>query len=129
MSPSPQPMSTRVLIVDDNAMNLELASFLLEAAGCDVHGAHDVPSARQVLHRHAPDLVLLDIQLPGVDGLSFVSELKADERWQALPVVAFTAYAMKGDEQKMRAAGCDGYIAKPIDVGQFARQVLNFLPG
>lgn len=128
MSPSPQPMSTRVLIVDDNAINLELASFLLEAAGCDVQSAHDVPAARLALRQQVPDLVLLDIQLPGEDGLSFVSELKANERWQALPVVAFTAYAMKGDEQKMRAAGCDGYIAKPIDVSQFARQVLNFLP-
>lgn len=121
--------TTRVLIVDDNAINLELASFLLEAAGCEVRGAHDVPAARQALHSQLPDLVLLDIQLPGVDGLSFVTELKADERWQTLPVVAFTAYAMKGDEQKMRAAGCDGYIAKPIDVSQFARQVLNFLRG
>lgn len=86
-------------------------------------------SAQQALHDESPDVLLLDIQLPGVDGLSFVVELKADARWQAVPVVAFTAYAMKGDEQKMRTAGCDGYIGKPIDVSQFAQQVLGFLPG
>jgi CheY-like chemotaxis protein len=117
----------RVLIVDDNALNVELVSFLLGAAGCEVAAAADAAVAAAQIPLFRPDLVLMDIQLPGIDGLTFTRRLKADPATRHLVIVAFTAYAMKGDEERMRAAGCDGYLSKPIDVGTFASQVLSHL--
>jgi CheY-like chemotaxis protein len=113
----------RVLVVDDNALNLELASFVLDADGIEVAGAADAEQAQALLAAFDPQLVLMDVQLPGMDGLSLTRRLKADPATCHVKVVAFTAYAMKGDEDKMRAAGCDGYLAKPIDVARFAAQV------
>jgi two-component system cell cycle response regulator DivK len=113
----------RVLVVDDNPLNLELVSFVLGAEGMEVVEAVDAEQAQAKLTGFKPDLVLMDVQLPGLDGLALTRLLKADQATRHMKVVAFTAYAMKGDEGKMRAAGCDGYLAKPIDVATFAEQV------
>ena len=119
----------RVLIVDDNELNLELASFLLTTNGLNVATAHDAVSAQDQVATFRPDLVLMDIQLPQVDGLEITRRLRADPATQGLIIIAFTAYSMKGDEAKMLAAGCDGYISKPIDVANFAAHVRAHLPG
>ena len=118
----------RVLIVDDNPMNVELVTFLLGAAGFAVASAADAGSAVLQVTAFRPDLILMDIQMPGVDGLELTRRLKADPTAQQIVVVALTAYAMKGVEARMRAAGCDGYIAKPIDVASFAAEVRSQLP-
>jgi two-component system cell cycle response regulator DivK len=113
----------RVLIVDDNALNVELAAFVLEAAGFAVDTVTEAGHVPARIATVRPDVILMDIQLPGVDGLELTRRLKADAGTRGIAIVAFTAFAMKGDEAKMRAAGCDAYIAKPIDVATFARQV------
>ncbi len=110
----------RVLIVEDNRQNLELAQFLLEEAGMRVRSAVDARGARAELERELPDLVLMDMQLPGTDGLELVAELRQDPRLRHLPIVALTAHALRGDRERFLAGGCDGYIAKPIDVSTFA---------
>jgi CheY-like chemotaxis protein len=120
-------MSGRIMVVDDNPLNVELVCYLLDAAGfsCDV-----VYDAEQCLDRVAawqPDLILMDIQMPRVDGLELTRRLKADPQSRDIVVVAFTAYAMKGDEEKMRAAGCDGYLSKPINVASFSEQIRSYL--
>jgi two-component system, cell cycle response regulator DivK len=109
----------RVLIVDDNVMNIELVSFLLEAASIEVDTAVDASAALLRIPAFKPDLILMDIQMPGMDGLALTRLLKADAATAHVVIVAFTAYAMKGDEARMREAGCDGYIAKPIEVASF----------
>ena len=119
--------SPRVLIVDDNALNLELARAVLQAAGLAVDCAADANQAVDQITAFEPDLILMDIQMPGMDGLELMRRLKASPLTQRIVVVAFTAYAMNGDQAKMREAGCDGYIAKPIDVATFPGTVLSFL--
>ena len=121
--------SPRVLIVDDNELNLELASFLLQSNGLLVATAADGMNALAQVAAFGPDLVLMDIQLPLLDGLEVTRRLRADPATRGLVIVAFTAYAMKGDEARMRASGCDGYISKPIDVAVFASQVRAYLSG
>lgn len=116
-----------VLIVEDNRQNLELVQFLLEEAGLAVRCAMDARQAREELARELPDLVLMDMQLPGVDGLELVAELRREARYQRLPIVALTAHALRGDRERFLAGGCDGYIAKPIDVATFADQVAGLL--
>ena len=118
----------RVLVVDDNAISLELARFVLEAGGFDVDTAIDADTARAAIGRRLPDVVLMDIQLPGVDGLHVVRELKADPLTRGIAVAAFTAYAMRGDEERFRAAGCDAHLVKPIDVATFAASVRALMP-
>ena len=118
----------RVLIVDDNPMNLELTMFLLGAAGFALDSATDAVGAAVQIMVSRPDLILMDIQLPIMDGLAFTQQLKADPKTQQIVVVAFTSYAMRGDEARMRAAGCDGYIAKPIDIASFAAKVRSYIP-
>ncbi len=118
----------RVLVVDDNPLNVELALAVLAADGMQVETALDATEAAQRLAEFKPDLVLMDIQLPGVDGLTLTRQIKADPASRHVVVLAFTAYAMKGDEAKMLAAGCDGYLSKPIDVASFAAQVRSWLP-
>jgi len=113
----------RVLVVDDNPINIDLVTYLLGCAGFIVDSALNVKQASLRIAACRPDVVLLDIQLPEVDGLALARQLKADPSTAGLPIIAFTAYAMKGDEEKMRAAGCDGYLAKPIDVATFAQSV------
>ncbi|MDO9002429.1 MAG: response regulator [Aquabacterium sp.] len=111
--------SPRVLIVDDNALNLELARAVLQAAEITVDCAADANEAVDQITVFEPDLILMDIQMPGMDGLELTRRLKAASQTQGIVVVAFTAYAMSGDRARMREAGCDGYIAKPIDVATF----------
>lgn len=106
----------RILIVDDNAANLKLARILLQGAGYEVRTASDAEEAMRVLAAFGPRLILMDIQLPGVDGLELTRRLKASPATSDIVVLALTAYAMKGDEEKARRAGCDGYVAKPVDV-------------
>ena len=118
---------TRALVVDDNAMNVELVTFVLEADGFVVEAAADAGLAAARLDAFRPDMILMDIQMPGMDGLTFTRVLKADAATRHIVVVALTAYAMKGDEAKARAAGCDGYLSKPIDVRSFAARVRSFI--
>jgi two-component system cell cycle response regulator DivK len=116
-----------ILIVDDNATNLKLARILLQGAGYEVRTAADAEDALRLLATFRPRLILMDIQLPGMDGLELTRQLKADLATRDIVILALTAYAMKGDEEKARAAGCDGYITKPIDIdalpGVIARHV------
>jgi CheY-like chemotaxis protein len=107
--------SERILVVDDNAANLRLLAFLLEKKGYAVKTADDAPSALAVLQEWSPRLILLDLQLPGMGGLELASKLKADPATRAILILAVTAFAMKGDEERALAAGCDGYVTKPID--------------
>jgi CheY-like chemotaxis protein len=116
-----------VLVVDDNPTNLKLAAQVLELEGYDVLHAEDANQALTALQRHRPDLILMDIALPGMDGLELTKQLKAAPATAAIPVVALSAFAMKGDEAKALTAGCDGYITKPINTRTFAAQVQAFL--
>jgi CheY-like chemotaxis protein len=123
-------MAARILIVDDNATNLKLALHVLESAGFVVEGAADAEQAQEMLVHMLPDLILMDIALPGMDGLTLTRKLKADPRLKDVPVVALTAFAMKGDDRKALDAGCDGYITKPIDTRDLPQQVQAYLrPG
>jgi two-component system, cell cycle response regulator DivK len=108
-----------VLIVEDNAANMALATFLLRSAGHSVLTAIDAEAALTVARREQPQLILMDIQLPGMDGLTATVLLKGDDLTRGIPVIALTALAMKGDEERIRAAGCDGYIAKPLAYEDF----------
>lgn len=113
----------KILLVEDNAANLALSVFLLRSAG---HAVVSTPSAEAVLtlaRQEAPQLILMDIQLPGMDGLEATALLKQDGTTRSIPVIALTALAMKGDEERIRAAGCDGYIAKPIRYKEFLATV------
>jgi CheY-like chemotaxis protein len=121
-------MRGHILIVDDNPIDLKLASELLEIQGFHVDGAADAEEAQRILLDRVPDLIVTDIALPGMDGLTFTRRLKADERLKHVPVVALTAFALKGDEERAAAAGCRGYIVKPIDIRQFAGQISKMLP-
>lgn len=104
-----------ILIVDDNPINLKVIRLMLEAEGYDVRTAVDAEEVLALLQSFRPRLILMDIQLPGMDGLELTQRLKADPSMCGTTILAITAYAMKGDEQKALAAGCDGYVAKPID--------------
>ncbi|TAK21549.1 MAG: response regulator [Chloroflexota bacterium] len=113
-----------ILVVDDQAVNLELARVLLTIAGYGVRTATDAEQAlRALAEGYRPRLILMDVQLPGMDGLELTRRLKADPVMDGTRIVALTAYAMTGDEARVLAAGCDGYIAKPIDTRTFAGQV------
>ncbi|TMQ04414.1 MAG: response regulator [Deltaproteobacteria bacterium] len=105
----------RILIVDDNATNLKLVAYLMKANGYTVETALDAESAILAIRDNHPDVILMDIQLPGIDGLELTRRLKADPATRDIVIVAVTAYAMKGDQAKALAAGCDDYITKPID--------------
>jgi len=104
----------KILVVEDNPANLRLAEFVLRKAGHEVLKASDAPSGIELAQRERPALVLMDIQLPGMDGLAATRVLKSDPALRDIRVLALTAFAMKGDEEKMIAAGCDGYLAKPF---------------
>ena len=109
----------KVLIIEDNPTNMTLAVFLLQSVGHTVLSAMDAEGGLMLAREEQPDLILMDIQLPGMDGLEATTLLKRDETTRAIPVIALTALAMKGDEQRIRAAGCDGYIAKPMRYQEF----------
>jgi CheY-like chemotaxis protein len=120
-------MRSRILVVDDNPTNLKLVCDILEFDGYGLEQALDAEEALIKTISTLPDLVLMDIGLPGMDGLELTRLLKADERTKHIPVVALTAFAMKGDDQKAFDAGCNGYITKPIDTRQLLEQVASFL--
>ncbi len=104
----------RVLIIEDNAANMKLATLLLRKAGHDVLFAVDAEAGLGIAHDEAPDLILMDVQLPGMDGLAATGLLKGDPKTSMIPIIALTAMAMKHDEEKSQVAGCDAYIAKPL---------------
>lgn len=120
-------MNANILIVDDNLTNLKLASEVLRLEGHQALRAIDAGQALQILEDLVPDLILMDIAMPGMDGLTLTRQLKATARLQRVPIVALSAFAMKGDEELALAAGCDGYITKPIDTRRFPAQVLAYL--
>lgn len=116
----------KILLVEDNAANMTLATFLLQSAGYEVIAAHDAETGVSLARAQNPALILMDIQLPGMDGLQATAQLRADESTRDIPVVALTALAMKGDEERIRAAGCNGYIAKPLDYKSFLTTVAGY---
>jgi two-component system cell cycle response regulator DivK len=116
-----------ILIVDDNPLNLKLAQVILSAAGYDVRTAGDAEDALNILTSFSPRLILMDVQLPGMDGLDLTRQLKADPTRRGIVIIAVTSYAMKGDHEKALAAGCDDYMSKPIDVQGLARVVAQHL--
>ena len=116
-----------VLIVEDNADNLKLATFLLQSAGHTVISASNAEAGLALARSDHPDIILMDIQLPGMDGLEATGLLKKDEQTRSIPVIALTALAMKGDEERIRAAGCDGYIGKPMRYKEFLAAVTAHL--
>jgi len=113
----------RILVVDDNPTNLKLACDILDWSGYHVARAEDAEQALKLIEAAPPDLILMDIGLPGMDGLTLTRKLKAAEATEHIRIIALTAFAMKGDEQKVLEAGCDGYISKPIDTRTLAAQV------
>jgi CheY-like chemotaxis protein len=117
----------RILVVDDNPTNLKLACNVLELSGYAVQGAYDADEALRAIGRTNPEMILMDIGLPGMDGLTLTRKLKEEAKTQHILVVALTAFAMKGDEERMLAAGCDGYISKPINTRTLAAQVAGYL--
>jgi CheY-like chemotaxis protein len=120
-------MTATILIVDDNATNLKLATEVLAFEGHHVAQAADAGEALQVLSGLRPDLILMDIAMPGMDGLELTRRLKATPEFADTPIVALSAFAMKGDREKALEAGCDGYITKPIDTRRFPEQVAAFM--
>jgi two-component system cell cycle response regulator DivK len=117
----------KILVVEDNSANMALSTFLLQRAGHTVLAATDAETGLTLAHAEHPALILMDIQLPGMDGLEAIVLLKRDDATRAIPVIALTALAMKGDEERIRAAGCEGYIAKPIRYQEFLATVAMHL--
>ena len=118
-----------ILVIEDNALNMKLVTSLLGIGKYRVLTAEDAESGMQVARENHPDLILMDIQLPGMDGLTATKLLKADQNLSAIPIVALTSHAMEGDDKKALDAGCDGYIAKPIDTKSFLATIGQFLKG
>jgi CheY-like chemotaxis protein len=119
----------RILVVEDNPLNLKLAAVLLRTAGHEVVPAFDAEEAEEALARAVPDLILMDLGLPGKDGYSLTRELRQRPATAEVPILAVTSFAMKGDEEKALEAGCTGYLAKPIDGPTFLRRVQQLLAG
>jgi two-component system cell cycle response regulator DivK len=117
----------KVLIVEDNPANMTLAVFLLQSVGHTVLSATDAEAGLTMARDEQPNLILMDIQLPGMDGLEAIALLKRADATRAIPVIALTALAMKGDEERIRAAGCDGYIAKPMRYREFLETIASQL--
>ena len=120
-------MGKTVLIVEDNALNMKLFQDLLEAHDINTLETTDGRNVLDLARKHKPDLILMDIQLPEVSGLEVTQWLKDDEELKDIPVIAVTAFAMKGDEQKIREGGCEDYISKPISVGTFMETINSYL--
>ncbi len=120
-------MPKKVLIVEDNELNMKLFHDLLDAHGYETLQTRDGMEALSLARQHRPDLILMDIQLPEVSGLEVTKWIKEDENLSSIPVIAVTAFAMKGDEEKIRDGGCEAYIAKPISVNTFIETVKKFL--
>jgi CheY-like chemotaxis protein len=122
-------MGARILIVDDNPTNLKLVAYLVRANGYEVETAGDAEQAVAAIRANRPALILMDLQLPGVDGLELTRRLKADPDTKDIKIVAVTAYAMKGDQEKAIAAGCDAYVTKPIDTRGLPALIASQLEG
>ncbi len=122
-------MNKRILLIEDNAQNRYLANFLLEARGWEMVHAEDGLTGVALAGQMNPVLILLDIQLPGMDGYAVAQALRSDPKLQAIPIVAVTSYAMAGDRERCLAAGCNGYIEKPIDPQTFADEVERYILG
>ena len=120
-------MNKTVLIVEDNELNMKLFHDLLDAQGYDTLQTREGLQALSLARQHRPDLILMDIQLPEISGLEVTKWIKEDETLRSIPVVAVTAFAMKGDEEKMREGGCEAYLAKPISVAYFIKTLKHFL--
>lgn len=120
-------MTKTVLIVEDNELNMKLFHDLLEAHGIGTIETFEGKNVMDLARQHKPDLILMDIQLPEVSGLDVTKWLKADDELKHIPVIAVTAFAMKGDEQKIREGGCEDYISKPISVGRFMETINQYL--
>jgi len=116
-----------ILIVDDNPTNLKLVAYLVRASGYEVHTAIDAEAAVASIRAVRPALILMDLQLPGVDGLELTRRLKQDPATRDIVIVALTAYAMKGDQEKAAAAGCDDYVTKPIDTRRLPELIARHL--
>lgn len=117
----------KILIVEDNELNMKLFHDLLEVHGYETLQTKDGREALQLAREHRPDLILMDIQLPEVSGLEVTKWIKADDELKSIPVIAVTAFAMKGDEEKIRRGGCEAYIAKPISVNSFLETIQTVL--
>jgi two-component system, cell cycle response regulator DivK len=124
-----QVMNKSILLVDDSLPNLKLTRFLLTEDGFEVRTAENAEQALQALETRVPDVILMDIQMPGMDGLALTRHLRRDGSLRSVPIVALTASAIKGDEEVARAAGCDGYITKPIDTRTFTSMVRKYAGG
>jgi two-component system, cell cycle response regulator DivK len=123
-------MTTKsILLIDDCAQNLKLTEFLLRQEGFKVGIAENADQALSALEECLPDMILMDIQLPGMDGLALTRHLRRDDTLRDVPIVAFTASAIKGDEEIARAAGCNGYITKPINTRTFVKAVREYVGG
>jgi two-component system cell cycle response regulator DivK len=120
-------MPKKILIVEDNELNMKLFNDLLQAHGYETVQTMDGRDVMQLTRTHKPDLIIMDIQLPEISGLEVTKMLKADDKLKGIPVIAVTAFAMKGDEEKIREGGCEGYIAKPISVPSFLETISKFL--
>ncbi len=120
-------MNKTVLIVEDNELNMKLFHDLLEAHDIDTVSTREGKLAFGMAREHKPDLIIMDIQLPEISGLEITKQLKQDEELKSIPVIAVTAFAMKGDEQKIREGGCEDYISKPISVARFIEVVKKHL--
>ena len=120
-------MGNMVLIVEDNELNMKLFQDLLQAHGYRTVGTRNGIETLDLARRHKPDLIRMDIQLPEVSGLEVTKWLKDDPELKAIPVVAVTAFAMKGDEERIREGGCEAYLSKPISVGKFIETVRQFI--
>lgn len=108
-----------ILIIDDNPLTIKLLDYLLTTKGYETHSASNANEVFNLLQTLQPNLILMDIQLPGMDGLELTRRLKSEKKYKNIPIIAITAFAMKGDKEKTLNAGCDGYIAKPIDIRTF----------
>ncbi|HLU68439.1 MAG TPA: response regulator [Kofleriaceae bacterium] len=117
----------RILVVDDNPTNVKLLSFLLSSRGYQVESAGDAEEALRLLEGYRPDLILMDIQLPGMDGLALTRRLRAEPATRDVVIVAVTAHAMRGDEDRALEAGCDGFITKPVDTRSFPATIAEHL--
>ena len=121
-------MTNRVLIVEDNELNMKLFQDVLEASGFETLQARNGVDALTFAKAERPDLIVMDIQLPQMSGLEVTSRIKSDPDLKRIPIIAVTAFAMKGDEERIRAQGCEAYLSKPISIDRFLETVRRFLP-
>ncbi len=120
-------MAKRVMIVEDNELNMKLFKDLIEASGYETIRTRNGLEALDLARLHRPDLILMDIQLPEVSGLEVTKWIKDDDKLHRIPIIAVTAFAMKGDEERIRQGGCEAYISKPISVSKFVETIKSYL--